>query len=188
MAYHWLKGKIGAEDDYRPRYEWRPLGKISRHLAKAVLAGEDQRFLSHHGFDFVELNDAVQEMAAGERSRGASTISMQTARSVFLWQGRSWLRKSLEAYYTVLIELVWGKRRILEIYLNTVDWGTNVVGAEAASMKYFQRTAASLTPEEGALLAAILPSPHNWSPVNPTDYVRERQKRILKDMKHLRVP
>jgi monofunctional biosynthetic peptidoglycan transglycosylase len=188
MAYHWLKGKIGQEDDYRPRYQWRPLGKISPYLARAVLAGEDQRFLSHHGFDFVELNDALQDMVAGQRSRGASTISMQTARSVFLWQGRSWLRKSLEAYYTMLIELVWGKRRILEIYLNTVDWGTDVVGAEAASRKYFQRTAASLSPEEGALLAAILPSPHNWSPVNPTDYVRERQKKILKDMMHMKVP
>jgi monofunctional biosynthetic peptidoglycan transglycosylase len=168
MAYHWLK--------------------ISLHLAKAVLASEDQRFLSHHGFDFVELNDALQDMAAGERLRGASTISMQAARSVFLWPGRSWLRKSLEAYYTMLIELVWGKRRILEIYLNTVDWGTDVVGAEAASRKYFQRTANSLSAEEGALLAAILPSPHNWSPVNPTEYVREKQIRILKDMNHMKVP
>jgi monofunctional biosynthetic peptidoglycan transglycosylase len=157
-------------------------------LAKAVLAAEDQRFLSHHGFDFVELNDALQDMAAGERLRGASTITMQAARSVFLWPGRSLLRKSLEAYYTVLIELVWGKRRILEIYLNTVDWGTDVVGAEAASRKYFQRSANSLSPEEGALLAAILPSPHTWSPVNPTEYVREKQNSILKDMKHMRIP
>jgi monofunctional biosynthetic peptidoglycan transglycosylase len=188
MAYHWLKGKIGQKDDYRPRYQWRPLNKISSHLAKAVLAAEDQRFLSHHGFDFVELNDALQDMAAGERLRGASTITMQAARSVFLWPGRSLLRKSLEAYYTVLIELVWGKRRILEIYLNTVDWGTDVVGAEAASRKYFQRSANSLSPEEGALLAAILPSPHTWSPVNPTEYVREKQNSILKDMKHMRIP
>ncbi len=188
MAYHWLKGKIGQKDDYQPRYQWRPLSKISPHLARAVLASEDQRFLSHHGFDFVELNDALQDMAAGERLRGASTISMQAARSVFLWPGRSWLRKSLEAYYTMLIELVWGKRRILEIYLNTVDWGTDVVGAEAASRKYFQRTANSLSAEEGALLAAILPSPHNWSPVNPTEYVREKQIRILKEMKHMKVP
>ena len=188
MAYHWLRGKTGQKDDYKPRHQWRPLSKISSHLAKAVLAAEDQRFLSHHGFDFVELNNALQDMATGERLRGASTISMQTARTVFLWPGRSLLRKSLEAYYTVLIELVWGKRRILEMYLNTVDWGTDVVGAEAASKKYFQRTANSLSPEEGALLAAILPSPHTLSPVNPTEYVREKQNRILKDMKHMRIP
>ena len=188
MAFQWVKIKLGMDDGSMPRYQWRPLDKISVHLIRAVLAAEDQRFLTHHGFDFIEMNEALQDMVAGERLRGASTITMQTARSVFLWQGRSWLRKSLEAYYTVLIELIWGKRRILEIYLNTVDWGNGVVGAEAAAEKYFRRTAAALSPEEGALLAAILPSPHHWSPVKPTPYVRERQRKILRDMKHMSVP
>jgi monofunctional biosynthetic peptidoglycan transglycosylase len=188
MAFHWMKIRLGMEEGQLPRYQWRPLEKISVNLGRAVLAGEDQRFLSHHGFDFIEMNEALQDMAAGERLRGASTISMQTARTVFLWQNRSWLRKSLEAYYTFLIELTWGKRRILEIYLNTVDWGNDLVGAEAAAKGYFRKTAATLDPEEGALLAAILPSPHHWSPVRPTEYVRERQKKILKDMKHMRVP
>jgi monofunctional biosynthetic peptidoglycan transglycosylase len=188
MAYQWVKIKLGTEDGPMPRYQWRPLNKISVHLVRAVLAGEDQRFLSHHGFDFIEMNEALQDMVAGERLRGASTISMQTARTVFLWQDRSWLRKSLEAYYTVLIELVWGKRRILEIYLNTVDWGNDMVGAGAAAGGYFRKTAAALNPEEGALLAAILPSPHHWSPAQPSPYVRERQRKILRDMNDMRVP
>jgi monofunctional glycosyltransferase len=130
----------------------------------------------------------LQDMAAGERLRGASTISMQAARTVFLWQDRSWARKALEAYYTVLIEIMWGKRRIMEMYLNTAEWGPNIMGSEAAAKKYFQKTAASLSPEEGALLAAILPSPHRWSPLHPSEYVRERQKGILKDMQHMRLP
>jgi monofunctional biosynthetic peptidoglycan transglycosylase len=188
IAYHWVKIKLGLENGQLPRYEWRDLERISVHLRRAVLAAEDQRFISHRGFDFVEMNEALQEMAAGERLRGASTISMQTARTVFLWQGRSWLRKSLEAYYTSLIELVWGKRRILEIYLNTVDWGNGMMGAEAAAQGYFRKTAAGVGPEESALLAAILPSPHRWSPIHPTDYVKERQKKILKDMIQMRTP
>ena len=188
MAFQWVKIKLGMDDGPMPRYQWRPLKKISAHLIRAVLAAEDQRFLTHHGFDFIEMNEALQDMVSGERLRGASTISMQTARSVFLWQSRSWLRKSLEAYYTVLIELMWGKRRILEIYLNTVDWGDAAVGAEAAAEGYFRKTAATLDPEEGALLAAILPSPHQWSPVHPSAYVKERQSKILRDMKHMRVP
>ena len=188
MAFQWVNIKLGIEEGPMPRYQWRPLKKISVYLVRAVLAAEDQRFLSHHGFDFIEMNEALQDMVAGEKLRGASTISMQTARTVFLWQGRSWLRKSLEAYYTVLIELVWGKRRILEIYLNTVDWGDAAVGAEAAAEGYFRKTAATLGSEEGALLAAILPSPHLWSPVHPSAYVKERQRKILRDMKHMRVP
>lgn len=188
MAVRWVQTKLGMADGPMPGYQWRPLGKISVHLAKAVLAGEDQRFLTHHGFDFVEMNEAFQDMVAGERLRGASTISMQTARSAFLWQSRSWLRKSLEAYYTVLIELIWGKKRILEIYLNTVDWGHDMVGAEAAAKGYFRKSAAALGPEEGAMLAAILPSPHHWSPVKPSAYVKERQRKILRDMKSMRLP
>jgi monofunctional biosynthetic peptidoglycan transglycosylase len=188
MAFHWLKLKVGTADQGLPQYKWRTLASISPHLIRAVLAAEDQRFLFHRGFDFVEMNEALKDMVTGERIRGASTISMQTARTIFLWQSRSLLRKTLEAYYTVLIELTWGKRRILELYLNTVDWGKGMVGAEAAAKGYFNKTAAAINAEEGALLAAILPSPHNWSPLHPTGYVIERQSKILKDMKHVRVP
>jgi len=188
MTFYWAKMKLGMEDGRLPEYRWRPLKEISPNLIRAVLAAEDQRFFSHRGFDFIEMNEALEDMVAGERLRGASTISMQTARTVFLWQSRSILRKTLEAYYTMLIELAWGKRRILEIYLNTVDWGIDMVGAEAAAIGYFRKSAAALGPEEGALLAAILPSPHHWSPVHTTAYVRERQKKILREMKHMKVP
>jgi monofunctional glycosyltransferase len=188
MAFHRIKGALGMQAEQTPVYQWRPLKDISSHLIRAVLAAEDQRFFFHRGFDFVEMSVALQDMAAGERLRGASTISMQAARTVFLWQDRSWARKALEAYYTVLIEIMWGKRRIMEMYLNTAEWGPNIMGSEAAAKKYFQKTAASLSPEEGALLAAILPSPHRWSPLHPSEYVRERQKGILKDMQHMRLP
>lgn len=182
MISNWVADKIAGREAHWPDPEWRPLRKISPHLRRSVLAGEDQRFTLHRGFDFVELNQAFQEVLSGRRVRGASTISMQTARTVFLWSGRSLLRKSLEVYYTVLIELLWSKKRILEVYLNTVDWGKHVVGADMASKKYFQTQASHLTAEQAALLAAVLPSPHQWSPEHPTGYVLERQKRILSDM------
>ena len=168
---------------YQPNKLWRPLKDISPHLRKAVLAGEDQRFLSHHGFDFIELNQVIKEMALKNGGRGASTISMQTARTVFLWPKRSWLRKAGEAYYTVLIEILWSKERTLEIYLNTVDWGSGLMGAEAASRKYFHRSSGRIFRHQAALLAAILPNPDKWSPTNPSTWVLMRQKRILKDMK-----
>ena len=170
---------------YQPNKFWRPLKDISPHLRKAVLAGEDQRFLSHHGFDFTELNQAIKEMALKKGFRGASTISMQVARTVFLWPKRSWVRKAGEAYYTVLIEILWRKERILEIYLNTVDWGSGLMGAEAASRKYFQCSSARIFSNQAALLAAILPNPDKWSPINPSAWVLMRQKRILKDMKRM---
>ncbi len=185
MISNWVGDKMAGREAQWPDPEWRPLRKISPHLRRSVLAGEDQRFTSHRGFDFVEMNQAFQEVLAGGRVRGASTISMQTARTVFLWPGRSLARKSLEVYYTVLIELLWGKKRILEVYLNTVDWGKHVVGAGMASKKYFQTQASYLTAEQAALLAAVLPSPHQWSPEHPNEYVLERQKRILSDMRKM---
>lgn len=186
MAFKWLQGKLLADRHYEwPQYDWRPLKEISPHLIRAVQAGEDQRFLTHHGFDFTELNQALRDLLSTGRVRGASTITMQVARTVFLWPGRSWLRKLGEAYYTVLIEVLWDKRRILEIYLNTVDWGTGIIGAEAASRTYFHTSSSILTRSQAAILAAILPSPHNWSPGNPSAYLRERQKRIMKDMEKM---
>ena len=169
----------------RRRYRWLDLEDISPHLKKAVLAAEDQRFLSHRGFDFTELGQALRDFLRAEKTRGASTISMQTARTVFLWPDRSWLRKIAEAYYTILMELMWSKERIFEIYLNTVHWGKGIMGAEAASRKYFHTSAASLNAAQAALLAAILPNPTRWRPVNPTDYIRERQWEIMRQMAHM---
>lgn len=164
---------------------WRPLKEISPHLRRAVLAGEDQRFLSHRGFDFVEMNQALRDMFSNKGTRGASTITMQTARTVFLWPERSWLRKLVEAYYTLLIELMWSKERILEIYLNTVDWGEGIMGAEAASQRYFHIESTRISRTQAALLAAVLPSPHRWSPKNPNIQVLKRQERILRDMEKM---
>jgi monofunctional biosynthetic peptidoglycan transglycosylase len=185
MIHNWVADKAQGREARWPDPEWRPLRKISPHLRRSVLAGEDQRFTSHNGFDFVEMNHAIQDAMAGGRLRGASTITMQVARTVFLWPGRSPVRKALEAYYTVLIEALWSKQRILEVYLNTVDWGNALVGAEMASRKYFRTNASTLTAEQAALLAAVLPSPHHWSPEHPSEYVKERQRRILEDMRKM---
>ncbi len=167
---------------------WRPFDQISPHMKRAVLAAEDQRFLTHKGFDFVELNQALKDMATGKGYRGASTITMQTARTVFLWPDRSWTRKGLEAYYTVLLEIFLSKRRILEVYLNTVDWGKDIRGVEAAASTYFHVSADRLSREQAALLAAVLPSPHRWSPIRPNARVLKRQQRILQDMKKMPLP
>ena len=168
----------------RPKYlaHWCALSDISPHLRKAVLAGEDQRFLYHHGFDVKELEGAIKDLAHKKAKRGASTITMQVARTVYLWPGRSWIRKIIEAYYTILIELYWSKKRILEVYLNTVDWGPGIVGAEAAARRYYHISCKNISKAQAAALAAILPSPHRWSPVRPNKHVYKRKMRILRDM------
>lgn len=173
---------LKGETWQKPAWYWTSLDNISGHLKKAVLAAEDQRFLNHHGFDFIELKIVLGDLFSASKTRGASTITMQTARTVFLLPSRSVIRKLLEAYYTVLIEILWDKRRILEVYLNTVDWGNQILGAEAASRHYFNRPARALTREQAARLAAVLPSPRRWSPVKPSEYVRWRQKRIMAAM------
>lgn len=183
MVWDYVKYRIKLEPYPRPSFTWRPIGKISPHLRRAVLAAEDQRFLHHHGFDLAEIRKAAKDILMDQRIRGASTISMQTARTVYLLPERSIIRKALEAYYTVLIETLWNKRRILEVYLNTVDWGTDIMGAEAASMLYFQKHSDKLSSRQSALLASILPNPHRLTPVKPNTYVRARAKRILADMR-----
>jgi len=185
MTWNYISQIIGSGPHQSPIFIWRPLDKISRHLQRAVLAGEDQRFLNHHGFDMVEIRQALNEMFLKQKYRGASTISMQTARTIYLLPDGGIIRKALEAYYTLLIELIWNKRRILEIYLNTVDWGSGVMGAEAASMKYFQKHSNQLTRRQAALLAAILPNPHRFSPVKPDTYVTMKARRILAEMHHM---
>jgi monofunctional glycosyltransferase len=182
MAWRRARSLLSSSGYERILYEWRDLDEISSHLRRAVLAGEDQRFPLHRGFDFVELENAVRDAVRVGRVRGASTITMQAARTVFLWHDRTLTRKALEAYYAVLMELFWDKRRILEVYLNTVDWGTGIMGAEAACRTYFNIGAEQVTPSQAALLAAILPNPHLWSPVNPGPRVLDRKRRILRDM------
>jgi monofunctional biosynthetic peptidoglycan transglycosylase len=161
-------------------YHWVDLEQVSPSLLAAVLAAEDARFFNHHGVDFEELERAraYNERQHGRRLRGASTITMQCARSTFLWTGRTWLRKGLEVYFTGLMELAWSKRRILETYVNVVEWGDGVYGVEAAARRAFGTSAAKLTPQQSALLAAVLPSPLRWNAAQPTPGVRARAARI----------
>lgn len=154
------------------RRQWVPYAAIAPDLARAVVAAEDAKFCEHHGFDFAALEQAWQENRQGGRVRGGSTVSMQTAKNVFLWPNRDWLRKGLEAYFTVLIELAWGKQRIMEVYLNSVEWGPGIYGAEAAARAHFGKSAAALTKREAALLAAVLPNPLRWSASKPTSYIQ----------------
>jgi len=163
--------------------EWLPLAHISPYLARAVIAGEDAKFCEHHGFDWDAIREAWRRYRRGEgKLRGASTISMQTAKNVFLWPGRDWLRKGLEAYFTVLIELAWGKERIVETYLNVVEWGPGIYGAEAASQFHFHKPASALTADEAARLAAVLPDPLKWSASRPGSYVLGRAAFIRAQM------
>jgi monofunctional biosynthetic peptidoglycan transglycosylase len=154
---------------------WVPLAAIAPDLRRAVVTSEDQRFCQHHGFDWVEIDNALDH---GGRLRGASTISQQTAKNVFLWPGRNYLRKGLEAGLTVVIETIWGKRRILEVYLNVIEWGHGIYGAEAAARHYFHRPAADLTRHQAALLAAVLPNPRRFQADSPSAYVAGRARRI----------
>ncbi len=159
-------------------YRWRSIDDISPHLVAAVIAAEDARFCSHGGFDMKAIEQALEANAEGRKLRGGSTISQQTAKNVFLWPGRDWIRKGLEAGYTVLIEAVWSKRRIEEVYLNVAEWGPGVYGAEAAARHWFGKGAADLSPREAARLAAILPSPRRYQAADPGPYVRRRAGRI----------
>ena len=182
MVWERLRHELFDAPYVLPAYEWQNLSDISPHLQQAVIASEDQRFLTHHGFDFEEIKIVIKNMMENKGFRGASTITMQAARSVYLPASRNMLRKLAEAWYTVLIELVWDKKRILEIYLNTVDWGTGIVGAQAGARVYFGKNADDLTLEQAALMAAILPSPHKWSVKDPGPHVKKRQRHILTAM------
>lgn len=159
---------------------WVDLDQVSPALLRAVIAAEDARFFTHHGVDFEELEQAraYNERQRGRRLRGASTITMQCARSAFLWTGRTWLRKGLEVYVTALLELLWSKHRILEVYVNVVEWGDGVYGVEAAAQRAFGVPASRLSAPQAALLAAVLPSPLRWSAARPSPGVRTRAARI----------
>ncbi len=159
-------------------YHWRGIDDISPRLVEAVIAAEDARFCEHRGFDFKAIEKALDSNARGRKVRGGSTISQQTAKNVFLWPGRDWVRKGFEAGYTLLIETLWGKRRIMEVYLNVAEWAPGVYGAEAAARRWYGKSAADLTPREAARLAAILPSPRRYQAASPGPYVRRRAGRI----------
>lgn len=161
------------------QHQWVSYDEISPWMPRAVVASEDGRFYEHHGFDFKEIQNAIDEGKAGKRQRGASTISQQTAKNVFLWPGHSWVRKGLEAYFTVLIELFWSKERIMEVYLNSIEMGAGIYGVEAASQHYFGCTAKELSKPRAALIALCLPSPLKRDPAHPSSYMRRRQRTIM---------
>lgn len=166
-------------------HEWVPLERISINLQKAVIASEDGTFLSHNGFDFNAIQKAMQNNEKGKKLKGGSTISQQTAKNIFLWQGRSYLRKGLEAYFTVLIELVWGKERIMEVYLNSIEMGDGVYGAQAASEHWYRKSASDLTKIEAAGIAAILPNPRKYKASNSSSYINSRKRSIVKRMRYI---
>jgi monofunctional biosynthetic peptidoglycan transglycosylase len=174
---------IRRVEGYSIDKSWRRLDKISPHLIRAAMAGEDARFCRHHGFDWRAIETAWDRYQSGHgRLLGASTISMQTAKNVFLWPGRDWLRKTFEAWFTALIELAWGKRWIMEVYLNVVEWGPGVYGAEAAARHYFHKPAEALNPEEAVRLAAALPDPLGQSPRRPGRRLLARDAAIRANM------
>lgn len=164
--------------------DWISLDKISPDLQLAVVCSEDQNFLNHRGFDFGAIEKAVEHNQHHKRKRGASTISQQTAKNVFLTSGRNWLRKGFEIYFTFLIETIWSKERIMQVYLNVAEFGDGIYGAEAASQQFFHTSAKKLSHEQAALLAAVLPNPRKFSAKNPSPYVHRRQSWILGQMEN----
>lgn len=157
---------------------WRSLSEISPHLVRAVIAAEDSRFCAHNGFDFDAIRTAMAEARSGGRRRGASTISQQTAKNAFLWNGGGYVRKGMEAWFTTLTETFWSKRRVMEVYLNIAEWGDGAFGAEAAAQLRFGKSAADLTAREAAALAAVLPNPNGWRLDPPSSFVRQRTETI----------
>lgn len=161
-------------------HDWVPIEEISTNLQKAVIASEDGNFLTHSGFDFKAIEKAYESNQKGKKVKGGSTISQQTAKNVFLWQGRSYLRKGLEAYFTVLIELFWSKERIMEVYLNSIEMGDGVYGAQAAAKHWYHKDAKNLSRIEAAGIAVILPNPRKFNPVNSSNYINRRKAKISK--------
>jgi len=170
---------IAAGNSPKNSKRWVSIEKISPHMYQAVVASEDNLFLEHHGFSFQDMKKAWEHNQQGKRIRGGSTISQQTAKNVFLWNKRSYFRKGLEAYFTVLIELFWSKERIMEVYLNVIETGDGVYGVEAASLEYFGKNASDLSRSQAALIAVCLPNPRRFSPAKPSPYIQRRKNQIL---------
>lgn len=166
------------------KHDWVSLENISPKLQLAVVCSEDQHYLEHSGFDFAAIKQAVKSNKKGKKIRGASTISQQTAKNVFLWQGRNYIRKGFEVYFTFLIEIFWSKERIMEVYLNSIEMGNGVYGAEAAAQYWFHKEAKKLTKDEAAAIAAILPNPRKWIANPPSNYVSKRKAWIKEQMNY----
>ncbi len=184
MAIRFVENKFDGKEVIFS-HDWEPLENISINLQKAVIASEDSNFMIHSGFDFNAIEKAMKNNEQGKKIKGGSTISQQTSKNVFLWQGRSYLRKGLEAYFTVLIEFIWGKERIMEVYLNSIEMGNGVYGAQAASQHWYSKNASQLTPREAAGIAAILPNPRKFKASNSSSYINKRKNRIVRHMRHV---
>lgn len=180
MVYKWM-----SEENYTIEKEWKSLEEVSRFLPLAIISAEDQKFLNHNGFDVDAIQKAIQQNKKTNRKRGASTVSQQVAKNVFLFPTRSYFRKGLEVYFTTLIELIWGKRRIMEVYINVVELGKGVYGAEAASLNYFKKSANRLTQSEAALIATALPNPLIFRLSKPSNYMIRRQQWVMRQMNNL---
>lgn len=184
MAIRVVENKWNGSEAYL-NHDWEPIENISPNLQKAVIASEDGNFLKHSGFDFKAMQKAFKNNKKGRRLKGGSTISQQTAKNVFLWQGRSYVRKGLEAYFTFLIELIWGKERIMEVYLNSIEMGDGIYGAQAAAEYWYKTSAKNLTKSEAAGIAAILPNPRKYKASNSSSYINGRKGKIMRVMRHI---
>ena len=186
VLYRWVNPPITplmlirkVSDSAPIKKEWVDIEDISPALIASAIAAEDNRFLGHRGFDMGAIEKAIDERQSGKRKRGASTISQQTAKNVFLWQRQSWIRKGFEVYFTALIELFWSKERIMEVYLNVIEMGNGIYGCQAASQTYFKKDAKKLTAREAALITACYPNPRKWNPSKPTPYLEKRVAKII---------
>ena len=178
--------QVGEGSGMKLHHHWVPMEEISEHMPVAVMTSEDQRFLLHHGFDYNAIEKAAKRnIRSGKSKLGASTISQQTAKNVFLWPGRSWIRKGFEVYFTALIELMWSKQRIMEVYLNSIEMGDGIYGIDAVAEYHFGTTASALTRSDCALIAATLPNPRVFNSQKPGAYIRQRQHRIEQNMKFI---
>lgn len=177
--------QVGGGESIKMHHHWVPMEKISRHMPVAVMASEDQRFLKHHGFDYNAIEKAAIHNMKGGKRHGASTISQQTAKNVFLWPGRSWIRKGFEVYFTFLIEMMWSKQRIMEVYLNSIEMGDGIYGVDAVAEYHFNTTASQLSRSQCALIAATLPNPHRFNSAAPGEYMRKRQRQIEHEMRFI---
>ena len=184
MVSRAVENKLAGKEMFC-NHDWVPIENISKNLQKAVIASEDGTFLIHYGFDFTAMQKALKNNQKGRKIKGGSTISQQTAKNVFLWQGRSYIRKGFEAYFTVLIELIWGKERIMEVYLNSIEMGNGIYGAQAAAEYWYRKDASNLTAKEAAGIAAILPNPRKYKASNSTVYINTRKDKIVRVMRYI---
>lgn len=185
MVARQLRALGEGDGSFRVAHDWRDLDHIAASLPVALVAAEDQNFATHHGFDFKAIERARKHNARGRKTRGASTISQQLAKNLFLWSGRSWVRKGVEAWYTLLIETLWPKWRILEVYANVAEFGDGIYGAQAAARSFFRKDAARLSATESARLAAVLPNPKRYNAARPGPYVQRRTRAIERQMRYI---